>query len=133
MSFLGCDCITNCSALGFVASIILGIITAGLRFMAIITVTPAFAWTVFGIAVVYLLATFAVFIGSNNVPGCICSGLPALLTGILGTILTAVILLAVTFAATSVVGAILTGALVLFFSLIITSTACLVKCASDCR
>ena len=128
----GCECKTGCTALAVVASLILGIIAAGLRYMAIITVTPAFAWTVFGIAVVFLLAALAVFIFKDRVPGCICDSIAAWLTGILGTVLTAVILLAIPFAATSIIGAIITGALVLFFSLIITVSACIVKCAAGC-
>ena len=53
--------------------------------------------------------------------------LRAVLIGILGTILFSVILLGVTFAATSVIGAIIAGLAVGFFALIISATACLVK------
>ena len=132
MSIFGCDCRSNCTGLAAVASIILGIIAAGLRYMGIITVTPAFAWTVFGIAVVYLLVALTTFIIKDNIPRCICASLPTFLAGILGTVLTAVILLAIPFEATSIIGAIITGALVLFFSLIITVSACIVKCAAGC-
>lgn len=128
----GCDCKIGCTAVAVVVSLILGIIAAGLRFMAIITVTPAFAWTVFGIAVVYLLVALTTFISKDNIPCCVCASLPTFLTGILGAVLTSVILLAISFAATSIIGAIITGAFVLFFSLIITVSACMIKCASGC-
>ncbi len=135
MTNCGCGCRNNCTALAVIASIIIGVITTVLRITAVITVTPAFLWVLFGIAVVYLLISLiaAPLIRSTGVRGCVCTILPLLLLGILGTVLTAVILLGITFAATSIAGAIITGLLLLFFSLIITSTACLVKCTVGCQ
>ncbi len=134
MSCINCNQGTCCTTLAVVASIIIGIITAFLRFSAIITLTPAFLWTVFGIAVVYLGVTALVSanLSTLGTRSCICQTLSTLVVGILGTILFALILLAVTFAATSVVGAIFSGVLLGFFSLIITSLACIVKCLSLC-
>lgn len=128
-----CDNGSECSLLAVAASIIIGIVTTLLRITAVITVTPAFLWVVLGIAVVYLAVNLAVAAsqnccGSNN---CIRAPLSLILAGILGAILLSVVLLAVTFAATSVIGAIITGALLFFFSLFITSTACLIKCLAD--
>ncbi len=134
MNILNCSCRENCIALSAVASIILGIIAAFLNFTAVIAVTPAFLWVLFGIAVVYLavlLVTSAVSSGGRN--RCFCTILPTLLAAILGTVLLAVILLAVSFAPASVLGAILVGALIAFFSLLLTSTACLVKCLAGCE
>ena len=110
MANLCCTCKTDCAGLAIVASIIVGIITAFLQFSAIITVTPAFLWVVLGIAVVYLAILLAVspIIRRNS---CVCNNLSVILVGILGAILTSIILLAITFAATSVIGAIITGAL----------------------
>lgn len=131
MANFSCGCKSDCAGIAIVASIIIGIITAFLRFTAVITVTPAFLWVTLGIAVVYLAILLAVSPTIRR-SGCVCTNLPVLLTGILGTILTSVILLAITFVATSVIGAIITGALLLFFSLIITSVACLIKCIAGC-
>ncbi|MBQ2315802.1 MAG: hypothetical protein II372_00690, partial [Clostridia bacterium] len=50
----------------------------------------------------------------------------------LGTILLSVVLLAVPFAATSVWGAVLTGVLISLLSLLLTLTACVIKCLA-CR
>ncbi len=122
----------DCPIISVLASIIIGIITAFLTFSATITVTPAFLWVVFGIAIVYLAIVLFKSLGGSGIRGCICNILPIFLAGILGTILLSVILLGITFAATSVIGAIVTGALLLFFSLIITSTACLIKCLTGC-
>ena len=129
-----CTCKTNCSIFAIVGSIIVGIIAAILRTTAVITVTPAFLWVVLGVAVVYLAVVLAVSanLSGTNIKGCVCPILSVLLTGILGAILTSVILLAITFVATSVIGAIITGALIAFFSLIFTETTCLIKCLARC-
>ena len=131
MAIFGCSCKSDCAALAIVASLIIGIITAFLRFTAVITVTPAFLWVILGIAVVYLAITFikSSFMRRSS---CICNNIPVLLTGILGTILTSIVLLAIEFAATSVIGAIITGITLFFFSLIPTATACIIKCETDC-
>lgn len=134
MTNMNCGCRTSCTGLAVVASIIIGIITSFLVFTATVAVTPAFLWVLFGIAVVWLavLLITAATTRTRGVRDCLCSGLTVILTGILGTILTSVILLAITFAATSVIGAIIAGILLLFFTLTITSTACLIKCIAGC-
>ena len=130
----GCTCRNDCIGIGVLASIVIGIITAFLTFSAVITVGTAFLWVALGIAVVYPAITFAgsVFFRLSGIRSCVCRVLGVLLTGILGTILTSLILLAVSFAATSVIGAIITGLLLLFFSLIITSVVCFIKCSASC-
>lgn len=120
----------DCTLFAIVASVIIGIITAFLRITAVITVTPAFLWVLFGIAIGFLAVLLGISprLQRSDTDGCLCTVIPALLTGILGTVLLSAILLAITFVATSIIGAIITGLLLLFFSLTITSAACLVKC-----
>lgn len=136
MSNFSCSCRCNngCTVLAVIASLIIGIITAFLTITAAITVTPAFLWVTLGIAVVYLAVVLitSALVRGYDVRRCICDVLPALLLGILGTALVSVILLAITFAATSVVGAIITGALLFFLSLTISETACLTLCVAGC-
>ncbi len=129
-----CDCKCGCVTISAIASFIIGIITAALTFTATITITPAFLWVALGIAVFYLAAVLlsSALIRSVGSKGCVCSSVPALLTGILGTALSSVILLGVGFAATSVLGAIIAGVLLFFLSLTLATTACLVKCISGC-
>lgn len=124
-----CGYRNNCTLYAVLASLIIGIVTAFLRITAVITVSPAFLWVVFGIAIAYLGLTLikADSLRSFTSRSCGCSSLNALFTGILGSVLTSVILLAITFAATSIAGAIITGALLFFFALTLTSTVCLVK------
>ena len=134
MTLLCCNNRRNCTGIAVIVSLIIGIVAAFLQITGTITLTPIFSVVAFGIAVIYLAVTLiATALVQRN---CTCEGvcfpLYALLAGILGTILTAVVLLAITFAATSVIGAIIVGVLFFSFSLLITSTACLAKCFINC-
>ena len=64
--------------------------------------------------------------------GCLCPALGGILWGTLGTILTSVLLLGISFAATSAIGAIIFGLLMGFFALMVVSVACLAKCGARC-
>ena len=130
-----CDYKSDCTFLAVVVSIIIGIVTAFLRFAAIITITPTVLFAILAIAVAYLAFTpvTVAIVRSFSTECCVCRILPALLTGIFGTALTSAILLAIEFAATSIIGAIITGLLLLFFTLTITSFACLARCAARCN
>lgn len=123
----------GCIGAGVVASIIIGIIAAVLRYTAVITLTPAFLWVTLGVALVYLGILLLTTGGRINAGACVCRSLSAVFAGILGTALTSVILLGITFVATSVLGAIISGALLFFFSLTVTSAVCLIKCRYGCR
>ncbi len=123
-----CACKYNCTLLAFIASLIIGIVTAFLRITAVITVTPAFLWVLFGISVGYLLLTQAASVFIRDCSTCVREALTAVLLGALATALLSVVLLGVTFAATSVIGAILTGLLLFAFSFTLGSGACLTRC-----
>lgn len=122
----------KCTTLAVIASVILGFVAAILRFTAVITVAPAFLWVALAIGLVYLaLSLLVAVLRTTAARSCLAQTVDALLVGILGTILFSVILLAVPFAATSIWGAVLTGILIFFLALLITMTACLVKCVAD--
>lgn len=118
----------ECLGVAFVISIIVGIITAFLRITAVITVPPVFLWITFGVAVGFIAVTLLSFALSRKNTDCVETALGTALASALSTILFSVVLLAITFVATSIVGAIITGLLLLSFTLLLTSTACLVKC-----
>ena len=132
MSTSDCSCKGTCTTVAVIISAVAGIIAAFLRITAAITVTPAFLWTVFGIAVVYLavilVSSASVNCCDNKFPCCIKSIITVLLSAIIATIFFAVVLLAVEFAATSLIGAVITGLLLLSFFLTLTETACLIRC-----
>ncbi len=120
----------NCTALAVIASIVVGVVTAFLRITGVITLTPVFLWVTLGVALAYLAAALI----SAAFEKCCkksCSALSALLGGALGTVLLSVVLLAITFAATSFLGAFLSGLLLFFFALLLTSTACYIKCLTN--
>lgn len=134
MSIIDCEYRRDCSGLAIVASLIVGIIAAFLQITGAITVTSVFLWVLFSIAIVYLAVTLiaAALMQKNDCHKRSCCALSTVLIGILGTILFSVILLAITFAATSVIGAIIVGLLLFFFTLLITGTACLVRYLMNC-
>ena len=129
MAFFGCGCRNTCTSIAVVVSLIIGVVTAFLRIMAVITVTPAFLWVTLGVAIGYLaiLLSGALFSEKNIGQTCAAKTVSAILIGILGTILLSIVLLAIAFVATSIIGAIITGLLLFFFSLLITATACFIK------
>lgn len=134
MSLCSCNFKCSCTLCAIIASVIIGVITTFLQITAVITVAPVFLWVTFGIAIVYLgiLVISAALVQRTDSCGGMCTALNALLLGILGTILLAVILLAVGIVATSLLSAILIGLLLFFFTLMLTSTACIVKCFTVC-
>ena len=134
MSLLTCNCRCNCSAAAWIASLIIGVLTAFFQITGIITVTTAFLWVVLGIALVYLgLLLIATALARRNGEClCLCATLNTLLIGILGAFLFSLVLLAVGIVATSPVSAILVGLTLFFLSLLLTGSACLVRCLADC-
>ena len=134
MTLFNCAGRCRCTVAAIIASVIVGVLAAFFQITAVITVTPVFLWVAFGIAVVYLavLTIAAALADPPEQTECFCDTLDALLAGILGTILFAVILLAVGIVATSVVSAILVGLLVFFFAVIVTATACFVRRLVNC-
>lgn len=130
MSFFGYDNSRKCLGLAVILSAAVGVITALLTVTAVVAVTPAFLWVVLGVAVVYLAVLLVSVSLSQRTVTCqgFHSAVAALLIGILGAALLSVLLLAVAFPATSILGAVIVGALLFFAALILTSTACLIKC-----
>ncbi len=134
MSLFGCSCKSRCTLAAIVVSLIVGVVSAFLLITGTITITPVFLLVAFGIAVAALgvLVVSMSLVRRDALGNCVCNALELVLTGALGTILFAVILLAVGIVATSVVSAILLGLTAGFFALTITATACLIRCLADC-
>ena len=129
MALFCCNDKCSCTALTVVVSALIGVVTAFLRISAVITVSPLFFQAVIAIAVLLLVTTL--FSAANNTNACklcLCPALKAQLAGILGSIATALVLLAVAFPATSILGAAIVGLLLFFFSLALSSTACMITC-----
>lgn len=135
MCLCSCNSKWNCTAAAVIASVIVGVVTAFLQILGVITVGTAFLWVALGIAVVYLAGLVAVSTLDRGVKrtACACRTLAALLAGILGTVLLSLVLLAVGIVATSVLSAIGVGLLLFFLALIVTASACYVLCQADCQ
>ena len=128
MSNCCCERGNTCTTIGVTISVILGIVAAFLRYFAVIAPAPAFYWVLLGIGVVYpAVILLSAFRGNGN-HSCICNALSVCRWGVAGTIITSLLLLGITFAATSIIGAILTGLSVGFFALLISSVLCIINC-----
>ncbi len=125
----------DCTLISLVVSVVIGIVTAFLRITGVIAIPPVFFWVIFGIAVGLLAITLVAVTSTRNTDNCDCKekALGTQLVSILATVLLSLILLAIPFVTTSVIGAILTGLALLFFSLSLGSTACLIKCYAKCK
>ena len=129
-----CNCRVECGFLSLAAAVVAGVVAAIAQYTAIITLTTVFYIVAFGIAVLFLGILLASLpsLYKTACHGCN-SNLKLTTIGILGTIVTSVVLIAVGFSATSILGAIVVGLLAAFFTLIITSVVCTINCAGECR
>lgn len=130
-----CNCNFNCILAAVISSVVVGVVTAFLQILGIITAGTAFLWVALGIAVVYLagLVWASALSRGRERSVCLCRSLNALLVGVLGTALLSLVLLAVGVVATSVLSAVLVGLLVFFLWLTLASSACYVRCVADCN
>ena len=134
MGLFNCNCRANCTGVALVVSVLAGIIAAFLQVTGAITLTVPFLWVLFGIGVGFLAkVVIAAALTRNHRSGCCpCTALNALLVGALGTILTALVLLGVDIPATSLLAVLLVGLLIGSFTLLLTASACLVRCLTGC-
>ena len=135
MSILCCENKIPCFIGSIIASVIVGVASAFLQFAGIITVAPVFYWVALGFSATFL-AIYLVISGiSCKAYNCrnSCANISLVIAGILGSIVSSLLLLAFAPVATSVLGAILVGLLLLFLSLLITGTSCIIKCSYDCE
>lgn len=127
-----CSCRCKCAIVGLILGAILGVIAAFSLITGALTIPTAFLWAALGLGAVYLGLLLLRCCGCRCELGCLCANLNVLLLGILGTILTAAILLAFGITATSVVSAVLVGLLVLSITVTFTGAACYVRSVAGC-
>lgn len=134
MSEINCYCNNGCIALSIIASVIIGIIATVLNVTATIALGVPFLWAVLGISLFFFAVALvgSALLQNCSARSCICAILSALIVGVLGTVLAAVVLLLVDLAAAGVVASLIVGALSGFFTLVLTSVACLIKCITGC-
>lgn len=119
----------NCIFLAIIASLIIGTITAILTITATLAIPAVLFWIFFGIAIAFLVLLLLIgAFGDCTARGCTTASFAPLLTGIFGTLLTSLVLITVDFGGAGIISAIITGALLAFFSLIVTTIACLISC-----
>lgn len=127
-----CTCRCKCALVAVILGAVLGVIAAFALITGNLTIPTAFLWAAAGLAAVYLGILLLRCCGCRCELGCLCTNLNALLLGILGTLLTALVLLAVGITATSPVSAILVGLLVLSLTVTLVGAACYVRSIAGC-
>ena len=135
MSQFSCNCKCSCTGTAVIASAIIGVLTAFAQITGVITVTPEFIWILSGITVAYL-GVFAAAVAVARKTAhrrCLRSPLGALLLGILGTLVLALVLLATSIEASGLLRALLSGFLLFFFALTLTAAPCFLRCLADCE
>ena len=130
-----CNWRFNCTLTAIVTAVIAGVVAAFLQILGIVTVTTGFVVGALITGAVYLavgVLASANLRRSDTRACCVCRTLNTILVGVLGTILSSLVLLAVGITATSVVSAILIGLLLFFLWLTVAASACFIRCAADC-
>ena len=133
MEMCNCNCRFSCTVLAVISAVVVGVVAAFLQILGTITVGTAFLWVALGIGVVCLAGLLvAALLGRETTRPCACGRLTTLLLAVLGTILLALILLAVGIVATSVLSAVGVGLLLFFLWLTFAESACYIRCVSGC-
>lgn len=133
-----CNCNSrfNCTLFAVISAVVVGVVTAFLQALGIITVAAAFLPVTFGIglgSLVVLIPTAIAVHGTELRSRCLCRSLSTVLFGVLGTLLLSLVLLAFGITATSVFSAILVGVLLFFLWLSFAAAACFIRCAAMCE
>lgn len=130
---MGCNCDNGC-LLATVISIFLGAIIGVLFYFGLISAFVIGTWIAFGIAMLALIGLVAIANNRNN-NICICAYGRCLLAGIIGTIISAIIALAIELSVASIISAIVAAALGLFFTLLIIAIVLFIRCLieTNCR
>lgn len=126
----------NCTLLAVISAVVVGVVTAFLQALGIITVAAAFLPVTLGVglgALVVLVPTAVAVYGTGLRSRCVCRSLNTTLIGALGTLLLSLVLLAIGITATSVLSAILVGVLLFFLWLTFAAAACFIRCAAQCE
>ena len=123
----------TCTLYSILSSVILGIVAVILRLCGLVAFQPAFLWVLLVVSLVYLAVLIAAPAYGNHLRECKCTILNTLLAGILGTVVFSGLLLGLGCIKWTVLSAVLGGLLIAFFSLMVTNTACFVKCLAFCE
>lgn len=133
MAVFDCNCKPGCTGIAVIVSLVVGVVVAFLQITGVLLLTPLILWVLFAVAAVYLATTLLAAFFARNWSLCACSALSAFLTGVLGSVLLSAVLLTAGVIPAGILGAVVTGLAALFFTLMVTSAACLIRCLTRCR
>ncbi len=128
------ECRRSCGSAGVIIGIILGVIVAVLFSLGLTPLILNGIWTALGLSgavLVYVMALAAVssFGGASNVlRECLIRNIRCLLTGIFGSIISALILVSISLEISSIVVSVIVGLLALFLTMLIASLVSFLRC-----
>lgn len=127
-----CSCRFSCTGIALVLSAVVGVVTALLTVTGTVTVAPVFLIVATSIAAGFVAVTYiAALFKDSTCCLCKCTTIKTLLFGAIGTLLAGILLLSVTFPATSILGAVITGFLLAFLTLIFAESTCYATCCCN--
>ena len=135
MSNCKCNCSNSCNIIGTAIALIFGIVTGILFYFGVFSavVVPLTTILAFGFVTIIATAATALLLRGCESDGCLCRFKGTLLTGAIGTFISALVALAVSLTTGSVVFAIVIGLVGFFLALLLASIVCLVNCVTDCK
>lgn len=127
-----CEDRCSCTILAVIISAVVGIVLAFAQMSSGITLSTIYLAVILGIAVIYLAVTLLSVATARYQFRSLCSrsALDALIIGIIGTIIMAIVSILVGIAAT-VIGAVIVGLLGGFLALMLSATVCVIKFLSS--
>jgi len=129
-----CCCRRDCTTWAIVAAVVAGVLAVFLQVTGVIVIAPAALTAALGVGLVALAVLLLAMATASGGDGyCLCRSVTAALAGAIGTIVLAVVLLALPLPATGVVFLLLAGLLVAAFTLLLASVACLIRCLTGCN
>lgn len=127
-----CSCRFSCSGIALLLSAVVGVVTALLTVTGTVIVEPLFLIVATSVAAGFVAVTYiAALLRNQTCSICKCTTIKTLLIGAIGALLTGILLLAVTFPATSILGAVITGFYLAFLTLIFAQSTCYATCCCN--
>lgn len=134
MSNSYCCCRRDCTTWAIVAAVVAGVLAVFLQVTGVIAISAAALTAALWVGLAALAVLLLAGSANREEDGyCLCRSVGAALAGAVGTIVLAIVLLALDLPATGLAFLLLTGLLVAAFTLLLASVVCLIHCVTDCN
>lgn len=129
-----CCCRRDCTTWAIVAAVVAGVLAVFLQVTGVIAIATPALTAALGVGLVALAVLLLAMATNQNADGyCLCRSVGTALVGAVGSIVLAVLLLALDLPAAGFAFLLLTGLLVAAFVLLLASVVCLIRCLAGCN